>query len=422
MFKKLIALILILNCFAISLAGASDSGVVINAFRIAGESSTDEYVEILNTTSSDIDLSGWRLSKKTASGNSSNLVTSFPAIFIEPGSTLVIAHGNFHSGADIKYSTSNSVADDNTILLSNNQRIVVDRVGFGLASDYEGEPVVNPNKFEVYGRKDGIDTDNNKNDFSLIYAPPKPKEKPPSLVESKPTPSNTSAKESGHREAKLIVTEFLPNPEGSDSENEFIEIRNNGEKADIGGYYIADTIGSPKMYKIQGGTTIGPGDYLVFYSAKIPISLNNKGDGVEVLDPNKKAIDGSPDDCGKAPEGMSYALSDKGWVWTKTPTPGKPNIIDAPTGEEIGVKGSSKEVISMDSLDSYSDPKEETPLSLANSSTEKYLGFGLLAMAILGAISYTLYNNKERIIEIYHKFRSRNDRPGEAIRQKIKGR
>lgn len=420
MFNKIARLLLILLIFLPLPMAASENGVVINSYRISGQSSTDEYIELYNSSDRDINLLGWRLSKKTASGNISNLLTSFPEVYIEPDSSFIIAHENCNCSPDLKYSTSGSIADDNTILLfSDNGKSVVDKVGFGVAIDFEGSPASNPNTSEVYGRKNnGSDTDNNKADFHLIYAPPKPKEEPKiKPVSPEKTASNSTKKRS---DAKLIVTEFLPNPEGADSEDEFIEIKNIGQVSDIGGYYIADTIGSPKSYKIPEGTTLGAGQYLAFYSAKTPISLNNKGDGVEVWDRDKNVIDSSPDDCGKAPEGMSYVLSDSGWVWTKTPTPGKANIITLPSSDEVADQDSEGEVLSITDTNIISDQDKEVVDH--KTKNDKIFGMVLLVVAIIGTISYTLYTNKEKLVELYHKTRDRNDSLGSKIRKKIKGR
>jgi hypothetical protein len=420
MFNKVFTIILIILIFLPLQIRASESGVVINSFRISGQSSTDEYIELYNSSDRDINLLGWRLSKKTASGNISNLLTSFPEVYLEPDSNLIIAHENCTCSPDLKYSTSGSIAEDNTVILfSDNGKSIVDKVGFGLAIDFEGSPAQNPNTGEIYGRKNnGLDTDNNKADFHLIYAPPKPKEEPKiNPVSPDKAASNSTEKQS---DAKLIVTEFLPNPEGADSEKEFIEIKNIGQVTDIGGYYIADTIGSPKSYKIPEGTILGAGQYLAFYSAKTPISLNNKGDGVEVWDRDKKVIDSSPDDCGKAPEGLSYALSDSGWVWTKTPTPGKANIINPPAPEEIDGQDSEGEVLSMTDTNVLPDQgNEEDDHKTRN---DKIFGIVLLIVAIIGTISYTLYTNKEKLVELYNKTRDRNDSLGAKIRKKIKGR
>jgi hypothetical protein len=418
MFKYVALIFFIVGCFFFPVY-ASESSVVINSFRISGESSTDEYIEISNFSALDVDIMGWRLAKKTASGNISNLVTSFPQIYIEPGASIIVSHLNCKCSSDITYSTSGSIADDNTILLfSDSGKTLVDKVGFGLASDFEGSPTYNPNDFEVYKRKnDGQDTENNKNDFFLFYAP--------SVAETKPSPKTKDSKEEFLKDevkapVQVIVTEFLPNPEGADSEQEFIEIKNIGKKVDIGGYYLADTLGSPKFYKIPAGTIISEGQYLAFYSSKIPISLNNDGDGVQFMDPSKKSLDSSPDDCGKAPEGASYALGANGkWVWTETVTPGKENIIKQPIDESIEVGNDGEDSITK--LDFQEIENEEVKGDFYTKN-DRVIGIALLVVVIVFGLGYTFYNNKEKIFEFYKLFREKHQSTGEKIRRSIKGR
>ncbi len=420
MFRFLIITSLLIRSLSLPVF-ASENRVVINSFRIAGESSTDEYVEIVNYSDKDIDLFGWRLSKKTASGNISHLVTSFPQIYLEPGASIIIAHQNCLCSADLNYSTSNSIAADNTILLfSDNGKNLVDKVGFGLALDFESEPIANPNELEVYRRKnDGQDTDNNKNDFFLFYKPP--------LTESKKTNSegqqdkSEPSKSIGVSSVKIVVTEFLPNPEGPDSENEFIEIKNIGKKAEIGGFYLADILGSPKYFKIPIGTTIEKSEYLAFYSSKTPISLNNDGDGIQFLDPNKKVLDSSPDDCGKASEGVSYALDENSgkWVWTEVPTPGKANIIKSPKIEDDEAREGGES--SIKKLDYHQIENGEVKGDFYTKE-DRLIGVAFLVVVIIIALGYTFYSHREKIFEFYKSIRCRNKKTGRKIRERLKGR
>ncbi|MDD3480961.1 MAG: lamin tail domain-containing protein [Patescibacteria group bacterium] len=415
MLKRLIIVSIIFGLFLPLSITASQNGVVINSFRISGESSKDEFVEVLNTGGTEINLTGWRLSKMTASGSKSNLLTAFPDIRLAPGKKITIAHPDSSTAYDLDYATttgtlpSASIAEDNTIILySDNGKTVVDMVGFGTAKTFEGSPTQNPNDGEIYSRRKGIDTDNNKADFYLSYKPPKKeveKKTDKKVIDSSPNVLGV---------ARLTVTEFLPNPEGSDGENEFIEIYNAGARANISGYYITDLLGSPKKYKIPEGTVIDSGSYLAFFSKKTPISLNNDGDGAAVLDPNGNEINASPDDCGKAPEGASYAYNGKSWVFTGTPTPGRKNIIEA-------VKEDSKEsgeVLSM--IDDSELPTEEEALVAAEerAKNDQVLGYSLIILATLGGIAYTLYENKEKVIEVTNnKFRGSYDRFRERLRE-----
>ncbi|MDD5738868.1 MAG: helix-hairpin-helix domain-containing protein [Candidatus Pacebacteria bacterium] len=138
----------------------------------------------------------------------------------------------------------------------------------------------------------------------------------------------------------LYLSEVLPSPEGPDTENEFIELFNpNNFTADISEFKIKDKTGAIKTFTIPTGTKILANNFLTFKSSQTKISLNNSGDGVELLDPSGKMIDST--DFGKSQSGQSWsknsgswpaqspADNEAGWQWTAKPTPNQANIIVA---------------------------------------------------------------------------------------------
>ena len=159
--------------------------VVISEIQIGGATTTDEFVEIFNPTSSSVNVSDWRLSRKTASGNESNLLTTFPDVSISPFTFFLIAHPTGYDGAtpaDATYSTTQSIADSNTVILYSDAGFtVVDKVGMGTAIDHEGTATSNPPDNEsierIYSLLDSgmqgpaQDTDDNSFDFSLQTSP-----------------------------------------------------------------------------------------------------------------------------------------------------------------------------------------------------------------------------------------------------------
>jgi len=154
--------------------------IVISEVQIAGVSATDEFVELYNPTDKPINIAGWRLSRKTASGNLSNLLTSFPDVSIPEYSFFLIVHPSGYKGAvlgDATYSTGSSIASDNTLILfSDAGQTIVDKVGLGSALDKEGTATANPSALQSVERKpglndslrgNGVDSDNNFDDFLL---------------------------------------------------------------------------------------------------------------------------------------------------------------------------------------------------------------------------------------------------------------
>lgn len=156
------------------------------------------------------------------------------------------------------------------------------------------------------------------------------------MVKTSPLPNQTTPANSSReiitkpadRPILLYLSEVLPSPEGADTENEFIEIFNTANfTADISGFKIKDTIGAIKTFTIPIGTKISANNFLTFKSGQTKISLNNSGDGVELLDPSGKIIDSI--DFGKSQSGQSWSKTENIWQWTAKPTPNQVNIVIA---------------------------------------------------------------------------------------------
>jgi len=183
--------------------------IVISEVQISGDAvpvGDDEFVELYNPTGAFISLNGWRLTRKPAAGTESNLVASFSStLTIQPHSFLLIAPTTYNGSptADVFYSfTTNRIAASNTILLYDNNSILIDKVGFGAAGDFEGLGFgANPTNNESIERKPGAsaplagngeDSDNNADDFTLrTISEPQNASSAPEIPFT-PTSTNTS--------------------------------------------------------------------------------------------------------------------------------------------------------------------------------------------------------------------------------------
>ena len=358
---------------------------VISEIQIGGETVYDEFIELYNPNNSEIDLENWDIKKKTKSGSESNVLNNIEGIIPAYSYFLIAPRANCGESktekcyqgnilADDEYTTNMFLAGDNTVLLYDHNGNLIDKIGWGEASDFESEAVINnPENKQSLERIniDGViqDTDNNKKDFVL-------------QVNSNPQNSSSSkdrqegsSQENGANDAdddkqdndsqnnnndeqddstglqdygadNIIITEFLANPEGSDKENEFIEVYNNGdEEVDLGGCVLEDKMGSVKKFVIIEGIRIDAGKYKVFYSDETKITLNNSGDGVILRDSKNNIID-ETEISDKALEEQAFALDEnKNWVWTMKPTPGRGNIIkmEEIINEEDKVKSNNKQ-------------------------------------------------------------------------------
>ncbi len=126
--------------------------------------------------------------------------------------------------------------------------------------------------------------------------------------------------------SKLRITEFMPNPEGSD-DAEWIELFNAGtEPIALDGIKLDDEEGGSRGYTVNEDAALEPGAYRVFGRQETKIALNNTSDEARLFDPFDQLLASIPYD--DVTEGASYAVDKNGaWHWTSTETPGDQNII-----------------------------------------------------------------------------------------------
>ena len=124
----------------------------------------------------------------------------------------------------------------------------------------------------------------------------------------------------------VVFNEILPSPEGPDNENEWIEIFNqNSFQVDLSDWQIADTIGKITVYSFPKKSIIRAGDFLVLPRPMTKITLNNTGDGLKLIQPDKRIIDSV--NYKKAPRGKSFNRIKERWIWSSDLTPGSANTI-----------------------------------------------------------------------------------------------
>lgn len=156
--------------------------VLINEIQVSGTTADDEFIELYNPNNTAMDLAGFSLKKKNSSGTESILVSSasFTGTIPAGGYFLIVPHQNsdgsekFTGSAvpNLHYSgASYYISSDNTILIYNNDGILLDKVGYGAALDYKVNPAEEPASGKSIQRKwDSVnnkaqDTGNNSLDF-----------------------------------------------------------------------------------------------------------------------------------------------------------------------------------------------------------------------------------------------------------------
>ncbi len=175
----LLGVVAFIFLFVLSLSPVSSAvnHIVISQVQIEGTTAADEFVELYNPTAQDVDLSGFRLTRKTSSGTQGNLVASLSGTIKARSYFLITPQSGYtgSSAADLEYSVASApLASDNTIIIYSDEGVsVVDKVGMGDASDFEASTTAVPGPGESIARMiddtggNGLDTDNNENDFEL---------------------------------------------------------------------------------------------------------------------------------------------------------------------------------------------------------------------------------------------------------------
>lgn len=165
---------------------------------------------------------------------------------------------------------------------------------------------------------------------------PEPTPEPKPLLSPEPEPEpETSPKEKEpiSYPSGIIINEILPSPEGPDAEEEWVEIFNqNSFEVGLANWQIVDTVGVTKTYTFPEGIAIDAQEFLALPRPISKITLNNGGDGLKLIQPDGKIADFV--EYGKAPRGESYNLTESGWAWSDTLTPGSTNVIPTLATEE----------------------------------------------------------------------------------------
>jgi len=128
--------------------------------------------------------------------------------------------------------------------------------------------------------------------------------------------------------SEIFLNEIIPNPEGIDSKNEWVELFNfSDEKIDLTGWWIENSNG--KRFYLESAQ-INPGNFYVIAISLSSFSIRNRnGDRISLLNPNGEIVD-SVSWKESAPSGASYSRRGKGqWEWSQFLTSGRENQFNS---------------------------------------------------------------------------------------------
>ncbi len=288
-----------------------------------------EWAELYNPSGSSVDLGGWRIER---AGSRFETAFTFPAgAAIAAGGYLVVGESSVQEAdlvGSLAFQNGGSATDGIRLVDAAGAAVDVllyDTPNTNRLADETGSAGTSfaPDAASGNGLAripNGADTNASADDWQEMSTLTPGTEN----VVPTPTPSPTLRP----APTGVVVNEALPDPVGSDTSGEFIELLNTtGSTVGLTGAQLDDADGGSAAYAIPDGTTIGAGAILVFSRSETGIALNNDGDSARLI-----AEDGTVVSAlvfGASPqEGAAWARKDDGSAeWTSTATSGAANTF-----------------------------------------------------------------------------------------------
>ena len=312
--------------FFLPQAATAGNPVIISEVHITGGQgkSDDDFVELHNPNEAAADISGFRLRSRNSKGTENSIKVFDAGSCVPPGGYFLWANskGVFAPLADT--ATGATLSSDYARLLCAPEKsggALVDSLAWG-----KDAPLPNPlaNQSLVRNRE--------TLDWSLSSTPTPAGSSgcPPEDPEDIPSaPQDVSG---------IRINEILPDPEGDEGSQEFIELYSASEAPlDLSGFTLKDASKTGK-YVFPSGSVLEPGRYLVIWRKDFSFALNNSNETVLLSDPAGNPIDRMA--YTKTRAGVSLNFLDGSWRGG-TPTPGAPNRYNAlpETHEKVPRKG-----------------------------------------------------------------------------------
>lgn len=264
--------------------------VVISEVMWAGSplSSADEWLEIINVSSTEISLNGWSITKRASDGSDSTMIAFQEDHSIQPGEYLLIS--NYDASQSVLSTSPDVITTD--VSLANSKLFlqlldgsgsVIDQVDDGTGEPFAGgkEPYASMERIDLFAS--GSDESNWRSAVASVGfdegvevfgSPGEEGTKVAEVDEGAEVETSAPSETSDTSSTSIRITEVLINPKGS-NDYSWIELGNWGEDAiDITGWIISD---GSRSYVIEprssDGFVLEPGQHISFFHHQTHITL-----------------------------------------------------------------------------------------------------------------------------------------------------
>ncbi len=374
-----------------------------------------EFIELYNNTSGDINLAGWHVQYTSASKTdwtspSRNVALSGTVL---AGDYYLLASTNYLSDkSQLSFSATLSQTGGHLRILDNNANLQ-DLIGWGNAAMPLGTAVTAPDGGSSLSRLTNSEGFNLSGDNSTDWLVSLSATPAADNIITLPASDDANSDSTGTSSTQLPdssppvtigypeidISELLPNPASpqTDANDEYVELYNpNDFDVDLTGFTLITGITSTHKYVINN-VIIPAGGYSSFYSGGTSLSLSNTSGKVQLLNPDGSLAD-ETDIYFKAPDGQAWIFADGIWVWTTMPTPSAANILSAPVVKAASatkktttkVKAAKKITVKTAKAKKKSTPATK-PLAEAPPPVQTKLHPLVLAGVGSSALAYAMY-------------------------------
>lgn len=328
-------------------AQAASTNLVISEVAPDGSTASQEFVELYNNSDSDVVVQGWSVQLRSATGGL-NRTLSFGDKVVRARSFALFASTGYSApcaASDFTCFSATMSASGGQVVLLNANGAVVDKLGWGTATDSENSPAATPLFNAASMTRKSVttnvlqDTDNNSNDFesftahtptgggTYTYVPVV--DVCPNIDGAQTTVPSGYELVGGQCQVIVVpppatlipscssisITEILPNPAGDDSGKEYVELFNAASiPVDLTGCILK--VGTAQQ--VLSGF-MNPG-YKAFYGLTLP---NSAGGQVQFITNTQTLSVTYP---ANLKDDEAYGLVSGEWKQGLVPTPGAANI------------------------------------------------------------------------------------------------